>query len=411
MLDIKYLSFAIIFIVLSTVFHFGEPFIYLIGKEDFISVKNIELARYSIEIYNQANFFALFIQSCVVTGFLLSSNKISCSYNEFVLYDREKKELKFLIGLGKILLILGLFSYYYYYSIQIQSILNGGVYSGIRDQNYGPEIVFKPFYHPGLFMLIIGYKKNLRIVKSLIVFGIVIELLTMLSGNRSSQILTIIVLFFIYYRIISNLSKKKVFIFAAILFVFSNVLYLISSIRNYGIVKESENISISTLLNIDGFISLLAQLGSNLNVVILSIRDVPLYTSFNYGWTYIVSLVSFVPNVGGILGEMPNQYAFLNYLNTDYPLGGSYIAELFFNFGWFSFPFAILIGFVLGKFNNLIEYTIINRLWISFSLYISVLSSLLWWIRDYFSSWILVYVWISIAIYSYKKLKVINKNI
>ena len=225
--------------------------------------------------------------------------------------------------------------------------------------------------------MLIGSKNHKLRAKIILGLAIAFEAVCMLSGNRASQILKIIALLFIYYRLIQKITPKKIIVFFIAGYFTVIVLYFISAYRNANIADlsllKSRFIEVSTG---EPLLKLLAQLGSNLNVVALAFVSIPAYHNFNYGLTYIVSWCAIYPNTGGLLGNIPNMYAFLNYLNTDLPLGGSYVGELYFNFGWFGIIFAIFVGMFIGWASSRIENAIKQKKWIQLGPYMVLFYSL-----------------------------------
>jgi hypothetical protein len=402
---IPYLSLQILFVILSTLFHFGEAYLLAIGRTDLFDYTNIDLAG-SISIYNLSNIFALLVQALVVFG-ILNVNKTFKNEKRLWSYveNNEKNELSRVYRIGIILFCIGIIPNFLYYYSQVSIILKGGIYSGIRSAiNYGPLFLLALFYRPGIFMLLIGSKNHKWRARIVTIFGVMSELFFMLSGNRAQQLLMIISFFFIYYRVISKITFTRVVIFSGIGYFSAVLLYFISAYRNFNIF-DLTTISDRFMGVLEGgaLYDLLSQLGSNLNVVVLSLVSIPSYHSYNFGLTYIISWLSIYPNTGGILGNIPDMYSFLNYLDTDLPLGGSYIGELYFNFGWLSLIAAVFIGWFIGTVGRKIEFSIVRKNWIKFSMYIVLFSQLLWWVRDYFSSWIYPFVWSSFAIYLLNK--------
>ncbi|MGE7307314.1 O-antigen polysaccharide polymerase Wzy [Priestia megaterium] len=403
-LDIPLYSLQVLFILLSTIFHFGQAYLLAIGRIDLFNYTNIDLAR-SMRTYNLANIFALFVQSFVVCGMLnirvFLKNKNSIPKKQVIRND----ELKRVYRIGTLLFCIGVVPNFVYYFTQVKIILAGGNYAGIREAiDYGPVTLLKTFYTPGILMMLIGSKHNKRRAQIITIVGILFECYCMISGNRAQQILMILSFLFIYYRLVSRITPFKVFLFLFVGYYFSGVLYFISAYRNFNI-SDGENLQERFLSILSGgpIYDLLAQLGSNLNVVTLTLVSIPEYHSFNYGLTYLISWLSIYPNTGGILGDIPNMYVFLNYLETNLPLGGSYIGELYFNFGWFSFPIAVLVGSFIGYVGNKIEDSINQNNWIEFSIGMVLFSKLLWWIRDYFFSWIFIFIWSALVIYVLNK--------
>ncbi|MGU8814897.1 O-antigen polysaccharide polymerase Wzy [Clostridium perfringens] len=396
---IPYLSFQVLFIVISSIFHFGQTFLLALNRYDLFRYTNIDLAG-NLEIYNKANIFALLIQAFVVFGMLLINNNILKINKENLIKKNKEDDLKIIYKIGIILLSISIIPNFLYYYSQIKLISLGGVYNGIREAvNYGPLMLLKLFYQPAIFMLLIGSKNNIKKARLIMFFAISCEMFFMLSGNRAQQILTIITLIFIYYRLIKKLSLFNIVIYLVLGYFLIIFLYFISAYRNFNIFDLTlfKERLIETLKGGPIF-DLLAQLGSNLNVVVLAFTSIPSFNYYNLGITYLISWLAIYPNTGGILGNIPNMYVFLNYLNTNLPLGGSYIAELYFNFGWIGLIFAIFIGIFLGYVGKKIELYILKGEWLKLSIIMVLFSKLLWWIRDYFYCWIYATFWCFIVI-------------
>ena len=309
----------------------------------------------------------------------------------------------FLIGI--VLFVVGIIPTYMNYSQQIKYIMSGNMYAGVRETvDLGPIGLLANFYQVGIFLMLIGSKNHKTRAKVILLLAVAFEAFCMLSGNRSSQILKIIALLFIYYRIIQKITPKKIVAFTIVGYFVVIILYFISAYRNANIADlsllKSRFIEVATG---EPLLELLAQLGSNLNVVALTLVSIPTYNNFNFGLTYVVSWCAIYPNTGGLLGNIPNMYAFLNYLDTKLPLGGSYIGELYFNFGWFGILFAIFIGMFVGWTSAKVESAIVQKKWIQLGPYMVLFYSLLWWVRDYFSGWIFRTVWCAIAVWLINK--------
>lgn len=402
-LGYSYFSLPILFVLFTTIFHFGEAFLLALGRYDLFSYTNIDLAR-TMETYNLANLFAILVEAFMVLGITLKTRQkpqIICDKG-----NEESVELERAFLIGIILFVLGIVPTYMNYSQQIKHIMEGNMYAGIRETvDIGPIGLLGNFYQVGIFLILIGSKNHKIRARIILIAALIFEVICMLSGNRSSQILRIIALLFIYYRIIQKITPKKIVVFSVIGYVAVIVLYFISVYRNSNLADLS--LLKSRIIEIAGgepFFELLAQLGANLNVVVLTLVSIPAYNNYNLGLTYIISWCAIYPNTGGLLGNIPNMYAFLNYLDTVLPLGGSYIGELYFNFGWFGIVFAIFIGMFIGWSSLKVENAIVQRKWIQLGNYMVLFYSLLWWVRDYFSGWIFRTVWCGVAVWFLNKL-------
>lgn len=395
-------SLSVVFILVSNIFHFGEAFLLAFDRFDLFSLNNIDLAG-SMELYNSANIFAIVIQINVVFGMLFFKGD---KKKNLVMKDRNEENLDAIFRIGIIFLIIGIVPQFLYYWEQVKVILDGGIYSGVRSSvDYSGVFIFGVFYQPAIYLLLIGSKNNKYRARFILVLACLFELFCMISGNRSRQILLIFTYLFIYYRVIEKFRKKMILVFGVCGYFMIILLYFISAYRNFNVTDmEVFRERFWDVAMGEPFLELLAQLGSNLNVVVLSLKSFPTYHSFNFGFTYIISWFSIYPNIGGILGNIPEMYAFLNYIDTLLPLGGSYIGELYFNFGWFSFFFAFIIGIFIAKISERIEIIIIQKDWLKLAIYMVLYMQIIWWIRDYFSTCIYRPLWIAGAIYSLKSL-------
>lgn len=393
-------SLAPLFLIFSEIMHFGQALLLGIGRYDLFNYLNIDLAG-NIVNYNIANIFAFSIQSMVIVGMLIAAGtdekyKIRQVLTIDKVYANNQK-LSYKVGL--LLFLIGVFPTVLYYGKMLQQTLSGTSYVGIRESvDIGPLLLLTVFFHPGIFLMIMGSSKNKVKAKSIFWLACTFEMISMLTGNRGKQLMYLIVYVFIYYRFIGKFNWKRVIPLALIGYVGIAFMYAISSTRLYGFASFGFD-SFLKILKGEPLLALLAEQGSTLNIVALAIRDVPTYTPFSLGFQYLISLLSVLPDTGGWQGNLPSLVNTLNYLNTKLPLGDSYIAELYHNFGWFSLPFAILIGFFIGRVTKRIEFFIktSNYLWLGS--YFILFGKLLWMVRCNFFNFLFDFVWSSIIIF------------
>lgn len=392
-------SLAPLFLIVSEIMHFGEALLLGIGREDLFTHLNIELAGNIIN-YNIANIFAFSVQTMVIVGMLIAAGteeklkikqikKIDNIYNN-------NQNLSYVVGFYSF--IIGLIPTALYYGKMLQQTLNGISYVGIRESvDLGPLMLLTVFFHPGIFLMIIGASKNKSKAKIIFWLACAFEILCMLTGNRGQQLMYLIVYVFIYYRFIGKFNWKKMLPLGLIGYVAIAFMYAISSTRLYGFASFGVE-SFFKVLKGEPLFALLAEQGSTLNMVALTVRDVPSYSPFSLGVQYLVSLLSVFPNTGGWQGDLPSLSNTLNYLNTNLPLGDSYIAELYHNFGWFSLPFAIFIGVFIGRVTKRIEYYVNTKNYLWLGSYLILFRKLLWMVRCNFFNFLYDFVWSTFVI-------------
>ena len=395
-------SVAPLFLVVSELMHFGEAFILGIGREDLLDVSNVTLAG-SMRNYNVANIFAFAVQAMVVVGMIYAGG----SRKKYKLKGTEKidrlyqhnKNITYSVGL--LLFLIGVGPTVLYYGKMLQQTLRGVTYVGIRESvDLGPLLLLTVFFHPGVILMILGSLDSPGKLKVKLIFYLacVFEVVCMLTGNRGQQLMYLLVYIFIYYRYIGKFNWKKILPFALLGYVTIAFLYAISSTRLYGFAGFDLNAFTKVLMG-EPILALLAEQGSTLNMVALTVRDVPSYTPFSYGIQYLASLLSVLPNTGGWKGGLVNLVGTLSYLNTKLPLGDSYIAELYHNFGWFAMPFASMIGFFIGRVDQRIEQNVKENNYLYLGSYLILFRSLLWMVRCNFFNFLYDFVWSYVIIY------------
>ena len=235
--------------------------------------------------------------------------------------------------------------------------------------------------------------------------GIVIYfLLLMSSGRRSENVAYLCVFVFLYLQ--SNIKKitLKKFIFWIVLGFF-----MLGFLFNIVKIRDIENMDISI------FCSNFLENIINNNVLLQVLRE---YGNTGYtaacvlcfwlikfppsiGKSYILGISAIFPNFCGIMGELSTKSSFTLQLQNQNALapayqniGGSFIGELFFNFGYlggiiWAFIFGILIGHVCSKIREYMNLYKYDRL----IYYIPIATALLYWVRDTFHGGIREIVW------------------
>ena len=130
----------------------------------------------------------------------------------------------------------------------------------------------------------------------------------------------------------------------------------------------------------------------------LTIRDVPSYTPFVWGVQYLARLVNAFPGTSYWAGNLPNMAGTLSYLDTTLPLGDSYIAELYHNFGRLSLLVAPLIGRMIGQITISIEDKMSGEQCLECACYLVAFRGILWVVRSNLFSFLFNYIWGTIGL-------------
>ena len=134
--------------------------------------------------------------------------------------------------------------------------------------------------------------------------------------------------------------------------------------------------------------------------LILAMRFVPSIIGYGYGVGYASGFLNIFPNVNGFIDSYRDSMVYVSNFPVQYQqyMGGSYIGELYFNFGYFSVIFAILIGIFIGFICNMVSNKNNYDKSLSYIICLIIYTNMLWWIRDYFSGMIREIIWSAIII-------------
>ncbi len=396
-------SLAPLFLILSEIFHFGQSYILAIGREDLLDYTNINLAG-NIQNYNAANIFAFMVQGSVVFGALIVSkkrNRIRFSFTTAISQTFGSAD-QYAVQISTLATAIGFVPTVMYYGRMISSTFKGISYAGIREaSDIGVLSFFQSLYTPGIFALVISLAKRGKKEEAKIACfcACLFEGICMLSGNRGVQITKIMVFVFIYFYYIEKFKLRNFLMLGFGAYILIVFLYFISAIRLSGMTR----FNLSEFLKILGgepVIRQLAQQGSTLNMVVLTVRDVPSYTPYSCGIQYLASLINVFPGTSHWAGNLPYLANTLRYLNTSLPLGDSYIAELYHNFGWVGVIFSIFIGAFLGRITNAISSAVSKCKCLESACYCVLFRSLLWMVRSNFFNFLFEYVWGCLMLYA-----------
>lgn len=286
----------------------------------------------------------------------------------------------------------------------IISSLNGGylevfVKSGSID---GIIISIGYIAFAGFALLMMIYSlNNKKMAFKIYIFVNIYLAFTMLSGGRGHQIMLILFFLYLEHRMIYRINFKKAI--PLLLVVYSLIIFLnsIVEIRSEGIKSVEQFItSIQSSIEQSPILKLTEEMGGSIYTPYLTIlqqeNDI---IQPAWGSSYIKGLCNAVPNMGGVLTDCMIESHFANQLDTR-SIGGSFIAESYFNFQYFGLILIFCIGVVIRKFSNYLDIYIEEKKFLAIAILLPVFTYGLWWIRDAFGDIVRPFFWGMIVIFA-----------
>lgn len=413
----KFMSVGTIFIILLYIFHCSQAIITTFGFEDPYFHRSV-IARSQDNEFLRAELYVLISMAFWGLFYLLTimeqpvkKNIARYSYDEI-----DELYLKRLFSTAFVIFILCFLPLLYTDMQKILALKTGGymdTYSTYREGNGKYLSLIGKFARPAISLMILGLchkpkKARIALLISTIYFGIM-----MLSGDRGTNMIYIITNIYIYCRFVAKPKFKSVLIAVVIGYFFLGFVSAISLFR-YSDFSFDSLLHVFDLRSNDGIIySLLREFGGTMISLVYSMRFIPEYSGFNYGMTYISSVLLILPKLPqSVVNELSNNFAFTSVFPTAYQdsLGGSVLGELYYNYGWIGAPITSIIGIAIARIDVKIDLSENNNDWMKIGMLVSFLPQLFLWVRDYFSGVLFIGFWMSVILYFSFRKKDVLKN-
>ena len=401
----KIISFSTIFVLILFIFQFGQVVILsffpgLIKKYNLrivLQYFNTTECIYGLRIMNIA--FTMFLLGNIV---ICKKDSNSISKNLKNKYDNKKiiEYSKGIIALTfpvKIVLDLLLITKSFTQSFTIASRWIQQVPGFIRA--YGNFSII------GIGLLIVSLKEYPKKQKMVTVGFVLYLLILMFSGWRSENVAYLLIIFFLY---ISNsklpIKKSKYIIYLLFTYLILITLYTIVSVRYSNIRDFSAYYEMFTRCLFGDKNIILESLreygNTGYTTLVVLLRWLP-YHAPSFGISYIFGIFAIFPNITGIPGYLTtlstyaldlqsNNVVLSEYIN----IGGSILGELFYNFGIIGgILSSFLLGIIVEKISFKVKTIFIYNDYYKLILYIPLMYSMIYWIRDVFSGNIRDIVW------------------
>lgn len=401
---IKIISPITLFLIMSFLFHYGQ--IILFGFNIPISKGIVDIRDYvSMDIIVETFNFVYFVHAALILGVFIVFRKNNKYIGKKENHSLKLKKMQNVRMIGWICIIIGILpTIITQYSI-FRSSLTGGYVDTFANMNYGFIYVLSDFFRYGLLFLIVGYRNEKK--KAFFVTSVLVAfcILLMLTGHRMTNVIHIILTLYIYFSIVQKKRRKRIIIPAVITgYLGMGFLIFIRNTRFFGVLNIENPVAyFFQTVFASPIPEILSETGSSLLTVCYSIIHFPETAQYGFGTSYLLSIFTVLPNLGGFLEVFQNRLVYVYNFPLDSAgfysfIGGSYIGEMFYNFGYFSYIFAFFVGSLLGILTKKMEYAKQDGNWTEYLVLIMAISWSLFWVRDYFSSFMRIFVWLLIII-------------
>lgn len=399
----KILLIENVFVLFTYLFHISHAFIVTFGFNDIYAHRS-SLAKTSLETYVTAELFIMVCLFVINLGYMIFVKK-NKDENQLII---QKKDLIFIRKVSLIVFFVCLIPTLYIDIGKIFALIEGGYLNTYKMYSSGIAKYFYTickFSRPAISLIIFSYMFEKDKSKKILIISSLYYFIMMLSGDRGTYLIYIITNIFIYFKYIEKLKIKKVLLYCIGIYFAMGFLSSISMFR-YSEFSFSSFLNVFSLRKSDGIIySFLREFGATMTSVIYSFDFIPSYTDYNYGLTYLSSLLNISPKIPTELAEaLKNSFAYIYAFPTanQDSLGGSYIGELYFNFGWFGSLISVFVGCFIAKVENALE----NRKNIyALSVGLVILPGLILWVRDFFCNLLFVPFWFYILLILFGRMK------
>lgn len=357
------------FILLSlNLFHIAN--IILIGLNLTKYDKYLMLYRYGEKNGFIATWYANLIIISYVIGLIIFSNRSK----ENISYDVcDPKELEITKKIGKLLFYISLFPTLYSNYVQIMAKVKGGYNAAmsVKATFYGiPLGWFTKLFLPSILLLMSGYRNDKKKCKRIMILTIFYYCIFMFfTGRKGNTVQILVPLICMYYYLFKPKIKISQIFFGYM------IIYLMT------IVTKSRKLSVTVdfwayikllIIEANPITDLMLEMGGTVKAIIQVMLAVPKTGNFQFGLTYPAGIIYSILSDGlGISMNWLKKYAnFSEYLsspergsyinNTVASMGGSCIAEWYWNFGWFAIPLTIIVSKLVLCYEKKIQLNLCN---------------------------------------------------
>ena len=396
------ISVGVIFIILTVLFHCGESFIVTFGINNPYYHRTVIAESIGYEFID-SELYVLVSMFFWGNGYFIWSNKNRYKVVKNTNID-EEFALNYIKKIAIIILAISIIPLLYIDIIKLITLKNGGymqTYDVYKTGFVKYINLIARFARPAILLLIFSYKNKPKNSRLVLIISSIYFIIMMFSGDRGTNIIYMIGNLFIYYKYVQKVKLKTIIIYIVLGYLLLGIISSISMFR-YSELSLNSFIKVFNFRSSDGIIySCLREFGGTMRTLVYAMRFIPEYRNYNYGLTYFISFLNIFPKLSTsfanrFIDSFGYIYAFP--AKFQYSLGGSYLGELYFNFGWIGSILTFFIGLFIGKIDYIIEETIVTKNWTKTAIIISFIPNIILWVRDFFSGIVFVGFWMMIIL-------------
>lgn len=402
-MKIRWFSLSMLFVWATFMFHFGNVWLIALGESQYCAWDIVALSN-SIYEYNLSCLFSLFCSGFVVTGIMMSYVKNAVFYVEDATNLDHKKEKRMILYLGILLFVITVVPSVLLQWKRLQVVWNGGIYSQTRsvDNELGLFYFLTRFFPFSLVMIMLGIQDNKNKARIVYLIAVVYEAVCMISGNRSLQLIAIIMYTFVYVSVISRtrLKFKTKAIILITAYVAAAAINVLMKVRNFGLTQYDMSGLIVDAVKSNPLLPVIGEFGITQVTVSLVITNYPAFVPYKLGLSYLAGIFAWVlPITGSQWYKNATVFIYEFEFGSQLTLGGSYIGELFANFGWFGIVGAVFVGIFIGRICSRIFACIKSDNWSEFVPLLVLFYFNLFWVRNFFYGFVFTYVGMRVFIW------------
>jgi oligosaccharide repeat unit polymerase len=340
------LSLAFIFLLMVFVFNLGKSILFIFYHEhsnNFFTFFTAADSQVVVRAFEYGYVGFLVLSSAMLLGF---------QHRHVIIIEPSSQQLNAAKFTGILFLTVSLPSALFDLQQMILLVLSGGYFALFNsEQTYGAAGILKVlafFLYPSLFLLVVAYKSNQLILKSIFVFALSLALIKLMLGMRLTSLIPFMVFISLWDSVIKPINRKAIYLVAIFLFVF--VFPMMSFLRTGQEITEAAE-KTSALYRI------VAEMSDSISPLVWVMQRVPSQFDFTYGNSLFLALYTAVPNLFWDVHPAKTGSLALWLVNEVNPWiaerGGGYgfsiFAEMYINFYWFGMFFLFIFGFFISK--------------------------------------------------------------